>query len=270
LLPLEAPYQIQAINGLSYYVQQNGKDKVICSMVIDSAYGQAGEQGLEYAAQQLGVKIAVKQTHKQGDQDFTAQINAFKDGKCDMVWITALPTETAGILGRAAQAAFTPQWIAQSPTWVSAFAASPLAPYLGAHYWLIGIAGPQWGDTSSAGMTQMLNDIKNSKVDPGQKPDGYFQFGYLEGWAWGQVLEQAVKNGDLSRDGINKAINDLGMLKFQGLGSDEKVGDPSVRQAPRTNTIYKITPDTLATNGAVTPIAQAIESDAAKSYKFTS
>jgi ABC-type branched-subunit amino acid transport system substrate-binding protein len=270
LLPLEAPYQIQAINGLSYYVQQNGKDKVICSMVIDSAYGQAGEQGLEYAAQQLGVKIAVKQTHKQGDQDFTAQINAFKDGKCDMVWITALPTETAGILGRAAQAAFTPQWIAQSPTWVSAFAASPLAPYLGAHYLLMGIAGPQWGDTSSAGMTQMLNDIKNSKVDPGQKPDGYFQFGYLEAWAWGQVLEQAVKNGDLSRDGINKAINSLGMLKFQGLGSDEKVGDPGVRQAPRTNTIYKITPDTLATNGAVTPVAQAIESDAAKSYQFTS
>jgi ABC-type branched-subunit amino acid transport system substrate-binding protein len=270
MLPLEAPYQIQAINGLSYYVQQNGKDKVICSMVIDSAYGAAGEQGLDYAAQQLGVKIAVKQTHKQGDTDFTAQINAFKNGKCDMVWLTALPTETAGILGRAAQSGFNPQWIAQSPTWLSLFATTPLAPYLAAHFWLLGVPSAAWGDTSSAGMAQMLNDIKASKTDANQKPDGYFQFGYLESWAWAQVLEQAVKNGDLSHEGIQKAITDLGMLNFEGIGSNEKIGDPGVRQAPRTNSILKITPNTLATNGAVEPLVQSVESDAAKSYTLPS
>ena len=41
LLPILAPYQIQAANGLSYWVEKNGKDKVVCSMVVDSAYGQA-------------------------------------------------------------------------------------------------------------------------------------------------------------------------------------------------------------------------------------
>jgi ABC-type branched-subunit amino acid transport system substrate-binding protein len=270
LLPIQAPYQIQAINGLSYYVQQNGAGKVVCSLVIDSSYGQAGEQGLEYAAQQLGTKVSVKQTYKQGDTDFTAQINALKDGKCDMVWITSLPDATGSILGRAAQANFTPQWIAQSPSWLSAFAAAPIAPYLAAHLWLMADAGPQWGDTSVPGMAQMLNDIKASKVDPNQKPDGYFGFGYLEAWAYAQVLEQAVKNGDLSRDGTQKAITDLGKLQFQGLSPDAVIGPPGVRQAPRANSIQKITPDTLATNGATTPLVQSVQSDAAKSYTFPS
>jgi ABC-type branched-subunit amino acid transport system substrate-binding protein len=266
LLPIQPPYQIQAINGLSYYVQQAGKDKVVCSLVIDSSYGQAGEQGLDYAAQQLGVKIAVKQTYKQGDTDFTAQINAFKDGKCDMVWLTSLPDATGGILGRAAQANFTPQWIAQSPSWLAAFAAAPIAPYLAAHLWLMADAGPQWGDASVPGMAQMLNDVKASKIDPNQKPDGYFGFGYVEAWAFAQVLGQAVKNGDLSHDGIQKAISDLGKLQFQGLSPDAVIGAPGVRQAPRANSIQKITPDTLATNGATTPLVQSIESDAAKAY----
>jgi ABC-type branched-subunit amino acid transport system substrate-binding protein len=267
LLPILAPYQIQAANGLSYYVQQNGKSKVICSMIIDSAYGQAGEQGLDYAAKQLGVKIAVKQTHKAGDQDFTAQINAFKSGKCDMVWLTALPTETAGILGRAAQAGFNPQWVAQSPTFVTAFLGSPLGPYMQAHFWLMG-EGPQWGDTSVPGMAMMLNDVKASKVDPGQKPDGYFTFGYTEAWAVAQVLEQAVKNGDLSHDGIVKAVSDLGQLKFDGLAADEKIGDPGVREAPRANTVFAMNPSTVNTDGGVKPLVKGYTSDAAKSFTF--
>ncbi len=268
LLPILAPYQIQAANGLSYWVEKNGKDKVVCSMVYDTAYGQAGEQGLEYAAQQLGVKIAVKQTHKPGDQDFTAQINAFKNGKCDMVWLTSLPTETAGILGRAAQAQFNPQWIAQSPTFVSLFLATPLAPYMKAHYWLMS-EGPLWGDTSVPGMVKMLDDIKSSKIDAGQKPDIYFAFGYLEAWAFAQVLEQAVKNGDLSHDGIIKAVNDLGQLDFEGLGASEKIGDPGVRQAPRANTVFAMDPATVNTDGGLKPLVKNYESDAAKTFTFT-
>jgi ABC-type branched-subunit amino acid transport system substrate-binding protein len=269
LLPIEAPYQIQAINALSYWVQQNGKTKPVCSMVVDSSYGQAGEQGLEYAAQQLGVPIAVKQTFKSGDQDFTAQINAFKSGNCAMIWLTAVPSDTSPILGRAAQAQLAAQWIAQSPTWVSAFVASPLAPYLQSNFLLAG-SGPQWGDTSVPGMAQMLNDVKASTVAAGQKPDGYFTFGYVEAWAMAQVLEQAVKNGDLSRAGLVKAVSDLGTLKFGGLAPDQKVGDPGVRQAPRSTTLFKVTPASVATDGGLQPAVKDLESDQAKSYTFPS
>ncbi len=269
-MPILAPYQIQAANGLSYCVEKNGKTKRVCSMVIDSAYGQAGEQGLEYAANQLGVKIAVKQT-PQVRATRTSPPRSTPSRTASATWCGSppCPSETAGILGRAAQVGFNPQWVAQSPTFVTAFLASPLGPYMQQHFWLMG-EGPQWGDTSVPGMAQMLNDVKASKVDPGQKPDGYFTFGYTEAWAVAQVLEQAVKNGDLSRDGIIKAVNDLGELKFDGLAGDQKVGDPGVRQAPRSTTLFKVTPASLATDGGLAPAVKDFESDQAKSYVFPS
>jgi hypothetical protein len=157
--------------------------------------------------------------------------------------------------------------VAQSPTFVTAFLGSPLGPYMQAHFWLMG-EGPQWGDTSVPGMAMMLNDVKASKVDPGQKPDGYFTFGYTEAWAVAQVLEQAVKNGDLSHDGIVKAVSDLGQLKFDGLAADEKIGDPGVREAPRANTVFAMNPSTVNTDGGVKPLVKGYTSDAAKSFTF--
>jgi hypothetical protein len=183
------------------------------------------------------------------------------------VWITALPTEFGGILSRAAQSAFNPQWIGQSPNWVGLLAASPLAPYLKDHFWLMG-EGATWGDTSVPGMVQMLADIKASTTDSGQKPDGYFTFGYEEGKVWAAVLEQAVKDGDLSRAGILKAIDEVGVVKMDGITTDQTIGSPGKRQASRASAIFKVTPDTLTSNGGLTAVVSGYTSDGAKSFTF--
>lgn len=266
LLPILSPYQIQVANGISYYVQQNGKDKRPCALTIDSAYGQAGVEGFDFATKQLGMTVATKQTHRAGETDFTAAINALSNARCDMVWLTSLPTETAGIISRAAQVNFRPQWIAQSPTWVNLFPVAPFASYLKDQFWLV-TEGATWGDRSVKGMAKMLDDLAGSSLAATQKPDIYFTFGYQEAWAVAQVLEQAVKNGDLSRAGMIKAVNDLGTIKFDGLASDQTVGDPSKRNPSRSNTIFKVTPETATTNGGLTAAAN-ITSDAAKAYKF--
>jgi hypothetical protein len=81
-----------------------------------------------------------------------------------------------------------------------------------------------------------------------------------------QILERAVKNGDLSKAGITKASNQVGTLKFDGLVGDYKYGKSAKdRNPPRASTIAKIVV------GA--PIGlQAIEtnatSDAAKKVTF--
>ncbi|MGE0877745.1 MAG: ABC transporter substrate-binding protein [Acidimicrobiia bacterium] len=267
LMPILAPYQIQAINGIGYYVQQNGKDKKVCALTMDSAYGEAGLEGATFAAQQLGITLASKQLHKQGDTDFTAQINALRDAKCDAVWLTSLPSETANIIGRAVQANFKTQWIAQSPTWNNLFVLAPIAPYLKDNFWWVSDAS-QWGDTSLKGMSKMIDDIKASSLASQIKPDPYFTFGYLEAWAYAQVLEQAVKGGDLSRAGVLKALNSVGTVKFDGLASDQTVGDPSKRNPSRTVAIFKVTPESGGTNGGLTPVATNVSIDAAKAFKF--
>src|SRR5690606_27982596 len=48
LLPLGGPYQIQAINALNWYVEENGEDKVLCSLIQDDPYGEAGQEGLDF------------------------------------------------------------------------------------------------------------------------------------------------------------------------------------------------------------------------------
>src|SRR4029079_10384275 len=106
------------------------KGKNICMIALEGAYGDAGKQGLEFAGTKLGFSVAAIARYKAGDQDFTAQIQQLKGAKCDAVFLTALPSETGKFIGTGSQLGFTPQWVGQSPTWVSALAKSPVAPLL--------------------------------------------------------------------------------------------------------------------------------------------
>ena len=260
LLPIGAPYQIQAINALSYYVDKNGKDKKVCGLFQDDPYGEAGREGLEFGAKELGVTLGAMATFKQGDNDFSGQLNAVRG--CDAVWLTSLPTEMAKIVGAAAQSNFTPQWLAQSPTFVTAFTKSALAPYMSQHF-LIASDNAEWGDTAVPGMKQLLDDV--AKFKPDQAPDGYFEFGYAQAWAVGQVLEAAVKNGDLSHKGIIEAMNGLDKVDVGGLFGDYTWGPPDKRNPPRATSMFAIDP---AAPAGAKAVEKTIESDAAKAFKF--
>lgn len=266
LLPILAPYQVQAINGLTEYMDNmGGKGKKVCTITSDDPYGAAGLEGAEFAAKQGKWDIGVKAKFKVGDASFDAQIGQLQSGGCEVVWVTSLPTEFSKILGTAAGKNFAPEWLAQSPTWVAVFVSTPLAPYLKDHVLLVS-EGVEWGDKSNKGMQDMLADI--AKYKPDQKPDIYFAFGYMQAMAVTEVLEKAVKDGDLSRQGIIDAMGGIGKLTFDDLVGDYTYGLPADRVPPRESTLFKITPDTLDTNGALTAVKTNFETDAAKAYKF--
>jgi ABC-type branched-subunit amino acid transport system substrate-binding protein len=269
LMPILAPYQIQAINSVSYYVNNmDGKGKKLCSLTSTDGYGQAGKEGFDFAVKQLNEKAASEQTFTVGQTDYTAQIGALQSAGCDMVWLTSLPTDAIPILKRAIQVNFAPQWIGQSPTWVSALPGLTDATYMSQHY-LLASEGVQWGDTSVPGMNELLDAIK--KYAPQQKPDIYFVFGWLQSEAMSQILATAVKNGDLSHKGIVKAAADTKKLTFNGMVADETFGAPDDRNPSRSTTLFKVTPDTADTNGGLTllaPDAKNFSTDAAKAFNF--
>ena len=262
LLPIGGPYQIQAANALSWYVEGgNGgsADDVICALTRDDAYGEAGFEGLEFAAGELGVEIAERATFPAANADFTTQIGQLQGAGCEMVFLVAVPSETAPAMQKSAELGFAPQWIGQSPTWVTAFAASPLAPYLQANFVLAG-EGVEWGDTSVPGMAQMLEDAPAD-----QAPDIYFGFGYNQARAVTAVLEAAVELGDLSREGIVNAMNSLEELTFDGLSGDYGYGPPEDRVPPRESTIFSVDP---AVPGGLATLEANIVSEAAEAYEF--
>jgi ABC-type branched-subunit amino acid transport system substrate-binding protein len=262
LMPIGAPYQVQAINAMQYAKDSlDAENKTVCALTKDDPYGEAGLEGAEYAAEQLGLEIAATQTFRQGDQVYTAQINALNGAGCEIVWLTALPTETIPIMTEANGVGFAPTWLANSPAWLGALATGPLGPYLQENLLLMS-EGPQWGDTSVPGMAQMLEDIQ--KYAPDQTANIYFAFGYAQAWAAAQILEKAVELGDLSPAGIIKAAEEVETLTFGGLVGDYTYGPVEDRNPPRSNTVFRVNP---AVDGFLESV-ETLTSRIAEDYTF--
>jgi ABC-type branched-subunit amino acid transport system substrate-binding protein len=263
LLPVGGPYQIQIINGANWALNEGGaKGKPICIFAADDAYGEAGIQGLQFASKELNFTVAATTRYNAApgsSTDFTAQVTQMKDAQCNTVFVVATPAPANALLTKAQQLGFEPQYfLGQSPSWVAAFAASPLWQK---NYHVLGDS-PEWGDESVTGMKEMLADVKQFRPD--QKPDGYFIFGYNQMRAVVAVLEEAVKRGDLSREGIITASKRIGTVDFGDLTGDFKYGAVADREPPRATYITKVN---AATPGGLDNILR-VESPAAKKYKF--
>ena len=265
LLPIGGPYQIQAINAMSWYrTEGGGAGKKICTMAQNDVYGTAGVEGVEFAAKELGFTITDKQTF-QGTKgaEATAQVQSLKDKGCEAIMLVSTPSDTGGILGIAAKLqGFTPKWIGQSPSWIGALATSALKDYLAANF-IVASEGTEWGDPAVPGMTKMIADV--AKFKPDQQPDYYFAFGYNQARAVTQVLEKAAENDDFSRDGIKKALNGVGTLTFDGLTGDYKMGAPADRLPPRETTIFKVD---LAKPFGLATLKPSFASEPAKKFEI--
>jgi ABC-type branched-subunit amino acid transport system substrate-binding protein len=239
LLPIGAPYQIQAINGVNWYVTEGGgsESSAVCTLRQDDPYGEAGQEGVDFALEQLGIDLTEEATFPVGNPDFTAQITQLQGAGCEMVWLVSTPSDTGAALGKAAELGFAPRWMAQSPTWIGAFVESELLPYLEANYTWVS-EGPEYGDESVPGMSEMIRSQET--YTPDQEPDVYFNFGYNEARAVHQVLEQAVEQGDLSRDGIIEAMNSLEEIEFDGILGEYGWGAPDDRDPPRASSIFEV------------------------------
>ena len=265
LLPLGGPYQIQAINALNWWVTDGGGEgTTVCSLIQDDPYGEAGQEGLDFAAEELGIDIAVTARFPAppATADFTAPISQLQGEGCEMVFLVATPTSTGAALGKAVEVGFAPQWIGQSPTWIGVLGASPLAPYLQENF-LVASEGPNYGDESVPGMAELIR-IKDTYA-PDQAADVYFNFGYAQARAVTALLEKAVELGDLSHDGILAALEELGTVSFDGLLGDYTYGPAEDRVPPTTSSIFKVDP---ASPTGLTLVEGEVEAPFAKDYEF--
>lgn len=262
LLPVGGPYQGQAINGIDYFIKNGGEGKNICALSQDDAYGEAGKEGVDFAAEKLGFELAAEQKFKAGDKDVTGQIQALNKAKCDAVFLTSLPSDSGTIWGTAAKLGFAPRWIAQSPAWIDELGASPLKDYLAKTTWIVA-EGTEWGDDSVPGMKQMVADV--AQFDKAQDPDYYFAFGYVQGKGMTALLEEAVKLGDLSREGLLKASEQLGEVDYAGLFGNYGYGAADARVPPTANTIFEVDTEKPYALGA---LEKNYQSEAVKEFQY--
>ncbi len=262
LFPIGSPYQIETINGLDYYTKNGGKGQKVCALAQDDEFGQAGLDGLAYAKKALKLKTGPTERFKSGE-DLTAQIQSLSDAKCAAVLVVATAVDATSIVTKSIALDFNPQMIALAPFWLQVFSESPnLQQFLVDHVWVSAEQVVAWGDTSVPGMSTFIE--RQQKYAPDQKPDPYFAFGYLQGQAMYQILQKAVKNGDLSRAGVLKASNQVGKLKFDGLTGDYVYGKSAAdRNPPRTTALFQVDP---AQPVGLALLAPQAASAAAKKY----
>ncbi len=236
MLPIMSSYQVQAINGVAYYLDKVGKDKTICAVSRQDAYGETGSEGVKFAQSKLGFKLGTIETVPASQADMAAVTVRLRDAKCDAVYVTTGPAQATALLVQGSQNSYTPQWILMSPT----FSDKQITPATSALYekfvWMSGDGG-EWGDTSNPGMKELIETLKNNGfANYVANPDVGNIWGFAQAKVVEAVLEKAVSNGDLSRDGILKAANEIGTVDLGGIGASV---DLTKRNPAPKNSIFK-------------------------------
>ena len=236
------PYRLQVENAFDYVVKKLGVQHPKTGIIYqDDGYGQDGLTGYKEAVSYYGLDNVGEATYEATDTTFTAQAAQLKASGAQYVFLTAIPTAAAGIIGTAHAIGYDPHWLLQSPAYANGLLqVKGLNQLLEAEAWVMG-QGATWGDTSVPGMAEMLNNIQ--KYAPSQQPDGYFEFGYTEAKVTYAILKKAFDNGDVTRAGLLKAFNSLQNVDVGGLYPTLHYGTaPNQRVPSRDSTVYAIDP----------------------------
>jgi ABC-type branched-subunit amino acid transport system substrate-binding protein len=220
--PVGTPYSIDIANALDYATEGGAKKLRVGIIYQNDEYGADGLRGFEAAREALGFSDAGHQSYKAGDTDFTAQVQKLKAAGADAVVVTALPSATGPIVGTAATLGFTPQWILQGPSFIEQLITedgtekakpTPVAPALESA--IVTSFSAPWGAKDAPGMEQLLADQK--QYAPQQTPSIYFALAYAQGMVVEQILRKAIESGDLSREGVLAAKQNLGEVDLGGI-----------------------------------------------------
>lgn len=260
------PYPLEAINVIDYAANQLGKKNSKFAIIYQNDdYGQDVIKGYKAIIQADNLQDVADIPFNVTDKDFTGQITQAKNAGADVVWLASQPAQTAAIMGTAIQVGYNPQWLLESPAFNTQLLNTPIKDVLMKSY--VASYGVVWGDPNAPGEALKLAAV--AKYAPDQKPDNYFTAGWWYGIVITNILANALKSGDLSRDGIYKAFQstkniDLGNGPGQPLLSYGST--PNDRVPFRSSIISKPDPTVL---GGLGPVSQPYTSDAAKNYKFS-
>jgi ABC-type branched-subunit amino acid transport system substrate-binding protein len=238
LLPVGTPLQARAALAVEWALTEGGAEgATVCTFTAEDSFGEASLAGVQAAGGVLGFGIAESVTYRRGDAEFSSQIGSLQAAGCEVVFLGATQNVSGPAIGVAVEQGFDAMWLGQTGSWTQALADSPIADYLEENFFYVQ-EGPQWGDTAVPGMVDFTAAWEEQAAGAG--PDYYGILGWIFARAVHQLLQRAVANGDLSREGIRSAMAELGVVDFAGLSGDYHYGPPEDREPPRTASIFRV------------------------------
>jgi ABC-type branched-subunit amino acid transport system substrate-binding protein len=259
IIEIGAPYDIELINGLDY-IKGKGMIKSgdkIGHLYYEGEYGENGLKGSKFYASENGMTV-VEQKIQPTDEDMTGQVAAFKRAGVNAIAATTGPKQLASLAGIAAAQGLDVPIVGNNPTFDPAVMASPAAKALQANTYVVGSISPWTVDEPA--VAKVGDDFISAYGEKDAKAS--VQFGYAQAQVMYEILNQACKDKDLSRQGLVKAAHKLSGVDTGGLVAGTldytKVGEPSTRS------VYIARPAKVT--GGLKPLPETFESDTAKSY----
>jgi ABC-type branched-subunit amino acid transport system substrate-binding protein len=257
-------YDIEMINGLDYLKKEKGLksgDK-LGHLYFEGEYGENGLKGSKAFAEKNGMTI-VEQKIKATDEDMTGQVSAFKKAGVKAILATTAPTQLASVAGIAASQGLNVPILGNNPTYDPALMKTPATKALVANAYISSSLAPYNLDKPK--VKQVGDDY--SAAYPKDDKKAAIQFGYAQAQVAYDILNQACKDKDLTRQGFIDAKNKLSGVDTGGLTAASldyaKAGQPSERA------VYIARPNAKAPGG-LNAIPGTFESDQAKSYEVAS
>ena len=231
LFEVQTNYCIEAMNGTTYMAETYGSNVAIATFPGD--YGQDAARGVKIAAEALGLNIVYDgEGAVIPGADQTPVITGIAESGADWVWVTLNPGTTAQLLGGAAAAGFTGQWIGSAPSWNPALllvdGLKELADALYTHSTYTVLLGEGAGAGAvgeAAGMQELLDVMRQYRPDASW--DDFYIVSWIQGYVVHQILDQAISNGNITRAGVLAAANQV-TADLNGLAPDQSwVGNPN-------------------------------------------
>ena len=236
-----ASYCVNAINGLDYVAEQDRAPKTVLSIGYAGDYGGDTAAGVKIWGEKNGAQVDSIETApnaQAGNQD--AAVGRIVKDKPSVVVLAVGAAEMAEIVGKAAAGGYTGRFIGEPATWNSAVLKSKAAPAIKSLYRFIAPWAPYGADTPAH------NAMKQALGGKAPANDGY-TYGWIWSYPMKALLEQAFKDGDMTREGLKNAVEKM-TVDYEGALPDRKYGGNPSASVVRASLVAK--PDESAPLGA--------------------
>ncbi|MER7747080.1 ABC transporter substrate-binding protein [Streptomyces bacillaris] len=253
-----ATYDVETINLIDHLLKEKriAQGDRIGHVYFEGDYGENALAGSKYAAKEAGLTV-VEQKIKPTDNDMTAQVAALKQAGVKAVVVSAGPRQAASLVGVAAATGFDVPVVGNNSAYAPQLLKTQAGPALLKDYYIASSTLPigDPGDGPSLLAKEYASKYPNDVLDNG----------VVAGWTaasvFGEALDKACDEKDLTREGIGRAL-----LTIKGYGTEFGVThDFSDPGAPSTRESVIMKPDATAPGG-LKVISPASVSPAAKSY----
>ncbi len=173
------------------------------------------------------------------------------------IGLTSTPSQTLSVATVSAQLGLNVPIVGNNPTFAPAIVTPETAPAL-KQYYQVASSAPYNADNEAAKKVAAAYEA----LGKDDVPNGGVPYGYAIGEIWGQLLEKACDNGDMTRDGITAALEES-----DDITTDELVADLDLTQpgAPATREVYIAQAD-LDAPGLASQIGPLFVSSDAEEY----